>query len=155
MEESGAHGSVGDARRDDPSAVNVEGSHFDVLIIGAGLSGIGAACHLVRKRPRTTFAILEARNAIGGTWDLFRYPGIRSDSATSTTKKERCRGAKMSIPSTATCNGRLILTMRSCNCPMLLLQRLFQVLLLRKMYNQVSWCKLASHYLPLLTAAYG
>jgi monooxygenase len=69
---------------DDPSAVNAEGSHFDVLIIGAGLSGIGAACHFVRKRPGTTFAILEARNAIGGTWDLFRYPGIRSDSDMST-----------------------------------------------------------------------
>ena len=59
-------------------------AHFDVLIIGAGLSGIGAACHLVRKRPKTTFAILEARSAIGGTWDLFRYPGIRSDSDMST-----------------------------------------------------------------------
>jgi monooxygenase len=69
---------------DNPSAVNAESSHFDVLIIGAGLSGIGAACHLVRKRPGTTFAILEARNAIGGTWDLFRYPGIRSDSDMST-----------------------------------------------------------------------
>src|ERR1700735_180381 len=69
---------------DDPSAVNADGSHFDVLIIGAGLSGIGAACHLVRKRPQTTFALLEARNAIGGTWDLFRYPGIRSDSDMST-----------------------------------------------------------------------
>jgi monooxygenase len=70
---------------DHPSAaVHAEGSHFDVLIIGAGLSGIGAACHLVRKRPRTTFAILEGRDAIGGTWDLFRYPGIRSDSDMST-----------------------------------------------------------------------
>jgi monooxygenase len=52
----------------------------DVLIIGAGLSGIGAACHLRRELPHKTFAILEARDAIGGTWDLFRYPGIRSDS---------------------------------------------------------------------------
>jgi monoamine oxidase len=69
---------------DDPSAINAKGSHFDVLIIGAGLSGIGAACHLVRKRPKTTFAILEARDAIGGTWYLFRYPGIRSDSDMST-----------------------------------------------------------------------
>jgi monooxygenase len=69
---------------DDPSAPSAAASHFDVLIIGAGLSGIGAACHLVRKRPGTTFAILEARNAIGGTWDLFRYPGIRSDSDMST-----------------------------------------------------------------------
>ncbi|PTU31587.1 flavin-containing monooxygenase [Stenotrophobium rhamnosiphilum] len=52
----------------------------DVLIIGAGLSGIGAACHLRRECPNKTFAIIERREAIGGTWDLFRYPGIRSDS---------------------------------------------------------------------------
>ncbi len=54
--------------------------HRDVIIIGAGISGIGAACHLQRECPSKTFVILEARNAIGGTWDLFRYPGIRSDS---------------------------------------------------------------------------
>src|SRR3954469_9936284 len=54
--------------------------HVDVLIVGAGLSGIGAACRLQQKCPRTTFAIAEARGAIGGTWDLFRFPGIRSDS---------------------------------------------------------------------------
>jgi monooxygenase len=54
--------------------------HFDVLIIGAGLSGIGAARQLQEKSPEKTFAILEARDVIGGTWDLFRYPGIRSDS---------------------------------------------------------------------------
>jgi len=54
--------------------------HVDVLIVGAGLSGVGAACHLVRDLPETSFAILEARAAIGGTWDLFKYPGIRSDS---------------------------------------------------------------------------
>lgn len=54
--------------------------YFDVLIIGAGLSGIGAACHLKKQLPNKTFAILEGRDAIGGTWDLFRYPGIRSDS---------------------------------------------------------------------------
>jgi monooxygenase len=54
--------------------------HVDVLIIGAGLSGIGAGCHLRRHCPSKTFTILEARDAIGGTWDLFRYPGIRSDS---------------------------------------------------------------------------
>ncbi|MBL0088596.1 MAG: NAD(P)/FAD-dependent oxidoreductase [Ideonella sp.] len=52
----------------------------DVLIVGAGLSGIGAACHLQRECPDRRFAILEARQDIGGTWDLFRYPGIRSDS---------------------------------------------------------------------------
>ena len=54
--------------------------HVDVLIVGAGLSGIGAACHLIDNLPGKTYAILEARDAIGGTWDLFRYPGIRSDS---------------------------------------------------------------------------
>ncbi len=54
--------------------------HFDVLIVGAGLSGIGAAVHLQRDCPNRSFAILEGRDAIGGTWDLFRYPGIRSDS---------------------------------------------------------------------------
>jgi monooxygenase len=54
--------------------------HFDVLIIGAGLSGIGTAVHLQRSCPGKRYAILEARPSIGGTWDLFRYPGIRSDS---------------------------------------------------------------------------
>ncbi|MCZ0978393.1 NAD(P)/FAD-dependent oxidoreductase [Streptomyces diastatochromogenes] len=54
--------------------------HVDVLIIGAGLSGISAACHLREGNPGTTYAIVERRSAIGGTWDLFRYPGIRSDS---------------------------------------------------------------------------
>ncbi|MFG2057464.1 flavin-containing monooxygenase [Micromonospora sp. NPDC048930] len=54
--------------------------HVDVLIVGAGLSGVGAAVHLQRECPGKTYAVLEARGAIGGTWDLFRYPGIRSDS---------------------------------------------------------------------------
>ncbi|WUI09370.1 NAD(P)/FAD-dependent oxidoreductase [Micromonospora sp. NBC_00421] len=54
--------------------------HVDVLIVGAGLSGVGAACHLRRDCPDKTYAVVEARDAIGGTWDLFRYPGIRSDS---------------------------------------------------------------------------
>jgi monooxygenase len=54
--------------------------HLDVLIIGAGLSGIGAAHHLQSAFPSRTYAILEARDTIGGTWDLFRYPGVRSDS---------------------------------------------------------------------------
>ena len=54
--------------------------HFDVIIIGAGLSGIGGACHLKRECPQKSFVILEGRAAMGGTWDLFRYPGIRSDS---------------------------------------------------------------------------
>jgi monooxygenase len=54
--------------------------HFDVIIVGAGLSGIGAAWHLQKRCPGKSYAILEGRAAMGGTWDLFRYPGIRSDS---------------------------------------------------------------------------
>ncbi len=54
--------------------------HVDVLIVGAGLSGIGAACRLTVEHPHRSYAVLEAREASGGTWDLFRYPGIRSDS---------------------------------------------------------------------------
>ena len=59
----------------DPAA-----EHLDVLIVGAGISGIDAAYHLQRRCPDKSWAILEARDAIGGTWDLFRFPGIRSDS---------------------------------------------------------------------------
>lgn len=55
-------------------------SFIDVLIVGAGLSGIGAAVHLTKESPQKSYAIIEGRDAIGGTWDLFRYPGIRSDS---------------------------------------------------------------------------
>jgi len=62
--------------RDDPPSV----AHFDVLIVGAGLSGIDAAHHLQTLCPSRTYVILEQRERIGGTWDLFRYPGIRSDS---------------------------------------------------------------------------
>ncbi|MFG3040858.1 flavin-containing monooxygenase [Streptomyces sp. NPDC048330] len=58
--------------------------HVDVLVVGAGLSGIGAGCHLRAGSPGTTFVILERRAAVGGTWDLFRYPGVRSDSDMST-----------------------------------------------------------------------
>ncbi|HEX4016874.1 MAG TPA: NAD(P)/FAD-dependent oxidoreductase [Frankiaceae bacterium] len=54
--------------------------HVDMLIVGAGLTGIGAACRLAELRPGSSFAIFEGRDAIGGTWDLFRYPGVRSDS---------------------------------------------------------------------------
>jgi monooxygenase len=54
--------------------------HVDVLIVGAGISGVGAGCRLQESCPGKTFAILESRRAIGGTWDLFRFPGIRSDS---------------------------------------------------------------------------
>jgi cation diffusion facilitator CzcD-associated flavoprotein CzcO len=53
---------------------------YDVIVVGAGLSGVGAAYHLQTRGPHKTFAILESRTTIGGTWDLFRYPGVRSDS---------------------------------------------------------------------------
>ena len=55
-------------------------NHFDMIIIGAGLSGIGAACHLQSKHPNKSYKIIESRERMGGTWDLFRYPGVRSDS---------------------------------------------------------------------------
>ena len=61
-----------------PDAQVVE--HRDVIIVGAGISGLGAACHLQRETQNKDYVILEGRDAIGGTWDLFRYPGIRSDS---------------------------------------------------------------------------
>jgi monooxygenase len=54
--------------------------HVDVIVVGAGLSGIGAACHLKTECPGKSFVILEGREVMGGTWDLFRYPGVRSDS---------------------------------------------------------------------------
>ena len=64
-----------------PGRSNLGGSQVvDVLIIGAGISGLGSACHLQRECPDKSWLILEGRDAIGGTWDLFRYPGIRSDS---------------------------------------------------------------------------
>lgn len=65
---------VSSARGDRPA------EHFDVLIVGAGLSGIGAAVHLQKHCPGKSYALLEGRADLGGTWDLFRYPGIRSDS---------------------------------------------------------------------------
>ena len=58
----------------------MQSEHFDVVIIGAGISGLGAACHLQRECPGKSYVILEGREKIGGTWSLFKYPGIRSDS---------------------------------------------------------------------------
>ncbi|MEM7412006.1 MAG: NAD(P)/FAD-dependent oxidoreductase [Myxococcota bacterium] len=63
-----------------PLATGGPVAHFDVVIIGAGLSGIGMAYHLQSQCPGRSYAILEGRDALGGTWDLYRYPGIRSDS---------------------------------------------------------------------------
>ena len=60
--------------------INSSNESVDVLIIGAGLAGIGGACQLRRNCPDRSFMILESRAVSGGTWDLFRYPGIRSDS---------------------------------------------------------------------------
>ena len=54
--------------------------HVDVVIVGAGLSGVGGACHLKMRCPGKSFVVFEGREAMGGTWDLFRYPGVRSDS---------------------------------------------------------------------------
>ena len=59
-------------------------NHFNVIVVGAGISGIGAGYYLQKKCPNKSFVILEGRDNIGGTWDLFRYPGIRSDSDMNT-----------------------------------------------------------------------
>jgi cation diffusion facilitator CzcD-associated flavoprotein CzcO len=63
---------------DSPAQIDTE--HFDVLIVGAGISGVGAAYHLTHQRPGTSFVVLEALDGFGGTWWMHRYPGIRSDS---------------------------------------------------------------------------
>ena len=65
-----------------------------MLIVGAGLSGIGAAWHLQHKCPGKSYAILEAREASGGTWDLFRYPGVRSNSDMYTLGYSSGRGRR-------------------------------------------------------------
>jgi cation diffusion facilitator CzcD-associated flavoprotein CzcO len=54
--------------------------HFDVVIVGAGISGVGAAYHLTKQCPGTSFVVLETQRSFGGTWLTHRYPGIRSDS---------------------------------------------------------------------------
>jgi monooxygenase len=71
---------IGSAHGNGASSNGTGTEHVDVLIVGAGLSGIGAAAHLKADCPGKSYAIVEARGASGGTWDLFRYPGIRSDS---------------------------------------------------------------------------
>jgi monooxygenase len=67
-------------RRLNCGIADIRVEHFDVLIVGAGLSGIGAGCRLLEQCPDKRFAILESRGTLGGTWDLFRFPGVRSDS---------------------------------------------------------------------------
>ncbi len=64
----------------DADRMESEVEHVDVAIVGAGISGIGAAYYLRTRLPSRSYAVLEARGALGGTWDLFRYPGVRSDS---------------------------------------------------------------------------
>ena len=64
----------------DEQAKSGPGEHFDVLIVGAGISGIGAAYHLQRDCPDLSFAVLDSHEAFGGTWLIHRYPGARSDS---------------------------------------------------------------------------
>ena len=69
-----------------------QAEYSDVLIIGAGISGIGAAYRIHEKNPHLTYTVLERRQRIGGTWDLFRYPGIRSDSDIFTLSFRSSRG---------------------------------------------------------------
>lgn len=78
---------------------------FDVIIVGAGISGVGTACHLQRKCPERSFVILEGSESIGGTWNLFKYPGVRSDSDMYTL----CYNFKPWTKSKAIADGELIL----------------------------------------------
>ena len=78
--EAGTQAGAGAETGAGAEAMNAPAERIDVIIVGAGLSGIGAAWHLQQQCPGLDYRILEARDAIGGTWDLFRYPGIRSDS---------------------------------------------------------------------------
>ena len=66
---------------EDARPAESDGGDYDVVIIGAGISGIGAAYRLAEADPSTRYVILERRERVGGTWDLFRYPGVRSDSS--------------------------------------------------------------------------
>ncbi len=65
----------------EPEAQDEDGGYFDVVIVGAGISGLGAAYRITERNPQLSYTVLERRAQIGGTWDLFRYPGVRSDSS--------------------------------------------------------------------------
>ena len=65
----------------EPVPAEQDGGSYDVVIIGAGISGIGAAYRIAERNPGARYVVLERRDRIGGTWDLFRYPGVRSDSS--------------------------------------------------------------------------
>src|SRR3954469_8649061 len=86
MQEHVSEGTLARSQQAPGSASNVtalkrdEQTDFDVIVVGAGLSGIGVGFHLQRDCPQKSYVVLEGREALGGTWDLFRYPGIRSDS---------------------------------------------------------------------------
>src|ERR1700758_5385007 len=69
-----------EAARETFASASQEAEHFDVLIVGAGISGIGSAYHLTKQLPGTSFVILETQESFGGTWLTHKYPGIRSDS---------------------------------------------------------------------------
>ena len=72
--------------------VTTPASVLDMIIIGAGISGIGMAVHMKRDCPGKSIAVLERRDNLGGTWDLFRYPGVRSDSDMHTLASRSSRG---------------------------------------------------------------
>ncbi len=63
-----------------PATAALKAEHFDVLIVGAGISGVGGAYHLTKQLPGTSFVVLETQESFGGTWLTHRYPGFRSDS---------------------------------------------------------------------------
>ena len=70
--------------------------HFDVVIVGAGISGVGSACHLLRERPGSTFVVLEALESFGGTWLVHRFPGLvgTATSIRSATASSRGRARR-------------------------------------------------------------
>ena len=91
-----------------PASRNDPDTHADVLIVGAGLSGIGAACRLQTDAPGIGYAIVEARGSSGGTWDLFRYPGIRSDSDMFTLGYLRDTAAAYGVDDHITYHARVV-----------------------------------------------